>query len=420
MLKLALDQSKNHQMKKELLPRILSWLLLVFYLLFGSCRKEVKPDPVHDDIHVAAYVWPSCHYEERNAAILWPEGIGEWEVIKKGTPRFAGHYQPKAPLWGYEMDDDPAVMEKWIDAASGHGVDVFIFDWYWYDGRPFLESTINNGFLKAKNRDKMKFYLMWANHDVKKNYWNHYKYDSDSLLWTGSVDQENFQIIVDRVIRQYFHEENYFRIDGDPVFSIFNFPKFVNDCGSVEKAREALDYFREKAIEAGFPGLHVQIIAFGGNEQNPAVLGPDLSQGMNNKELLNYLGVNSVTKYNWGQGEGIEDYIVWGEEAMKRRKNWDEALDIPYFANVSIGWDDTPRFPAKGQQHVIHYNKSPESFAAYLRRAVEYVNEHPGQPRLITLFSWNEWVEGGYLLPDMRWEFGYLEAVEKVMNKGNP
>lgn len=407
-------------MKKEFLPRRLAWLLPVFLTVCVSCRKEVKPDALNEDIHVAAYVWPSCHYEESNADILWPEETGEWEVIKKGTPRFTGHYQPKVPLWGYEMDDDPAVMEKWIDAATGHGVDVFIFDWYWYDGGPFLESTINNGFLKAKNRDKMKFYLMWANHDVKKNYWNHYKYDSDSLLWTGSVDQENFRIIVDRVIRQYFHEENYFRINGDPVFSIFNFPKFVNDCGSLKKAREALDYFRERTIEEGFPGLHVQIIAFGGNERNPAILNSDLSEGMNNKELLNYLGVNSVTKYNWGQGEGVEDYILWGEEAMKRRKNWDEALDIPYFANVSIGWDDTPRFPAKGQQHVIHYNNSPESFAAYLRRAVEYVNEHPGQPRLITLFSWNEWVEGGYLLPDMRWEFGYLEAVDRVMGKDNP
>jgi hypothetical protein len=64
---------------------------------------------------------------------------------------------------------------------------------------------------------------------------------------------------------------------------------------------------------------------------------------------------------------------------------------------------------------VIHYNNSPESFAAYLRRAREYVDQHPDQPRLITVFSWNEWVEGGYLLPDMRWEYSYLEAVAQVM-----
>lgn len=39
-------------------------------------------------------------------------GTGEWEIIKKGTPRFEGHYQPKQPLWGYEMDNNPQVMEN--------------------------------------------------------------------------------------------------------------------------------------------------------------------------------------------------------------------------------------------------------------------------------------------------------------------
>ena len=417
MLKLALDQSNKNQMKRDISVKYTLMLAMASFLLSFSCVRNDQAGSENDDIYVAAYVWPSCHYEERSAKILWPEGTGEWEIIRKGTPRFAGHYQPKVPLWGYEMDDDPEVMEKWIEAATGHGVNVFIFDWYWFDGGPFLESSIDNGFLQAKNNEKMNFYIMWANHDVKKNYWNHYKYDSDSLLWTGSVDQENYRIIVDRVIRQYFHRANYFKIDGKPVFSIFNFNKFIQDFNGLDGAREALDYFREETIKAGFPGLHLQIIAFGGNESNPGILRSQLSEGKSNSEIVSYLGINSVTKYNWGQGEGVEDYITWGEQAMKRREHLDAALDIPYFPNVSIGWDDTPRFPAKGQANVIHYNNSPESFAAYLRRAKDYLDEHPDQPRLITVFSWNEWVEGGYLLPDMRWEYGYLEAVEKVIKR---
>ena len=404
-------------MKKDHRTHYSPWLLLLVLFVLFSCNRKADTKGPETEIYVAAYVWPSCHYGERNASVLWPEKTGEWEVIRKGTPRFPGHYQPKIPLWGYEMDDDPGVMEKWIDAATEHGVNVFIFDWYWFDGGPFLESSINNGFLKAGNRDKMQFYLMWANHDVKKNYWNHFRYDSDSLLWTGSIDRENYEIVVGRVIDQYFHESNYFKIDGKPVFSIFNFPKFVEDCGGMDGTREALDYFRDKVIKAGFPGLHVQVIAFGGGQENPGLLRQDLSGGKSNSELCAFLGINSVTKYNWGQAEGLEDYMLWAEQAMERRQNWDRALDIPYIPNVSIGWDDTPRFPAKGQNHVIHYNKSPDSFAAYLRRAVDYLDEHTDQPRLITVFSWNEWVEGGYLLPDMRWGFGYLEALEKVMKE---
>ena len=137
-------------MKREPRTRNLEWILLAVILLAVSCKKEEKTDGANDDIYVAAYVWPSCHYEDRNAEFLWPEGMGEWEVIRKGTPRFAGHYQPKTPLWGYEMDDDPKVMEKWIDAATEHVVNVFIFDWFWFYGGPFLESSINNGFLQLQ------------------------------------------------------------------------------------------------------------------------------------------------------------------------------------------------------------------------------------------------------------------------------
>ncbi len=352
---------------------------------------------------VAAYIWPSCHTEPRNKEVLWPEGIGEWEIIQKGTKRFEGHYQPKVPLWGYEMDDDPKVMEKWIDAANDYGVNVFIFDWYWFDDAPFLESSLNNGFLKAKNNQKMDFYLMWANHDVKRNYWNVYKYkDDDSQLWDGAVDFETFKHIVERVIRQYFHQPNYMKIDGLPVFSIFSLGNLVEGFGGLEKTKEALDYFRTETQKAGFPDLHIQLIVF----SNP---------NTNLVHQIEELGIKSITKYNWG-GPHPEDYIEWNSQAEKQREKWDSAVSIPYFPNASIGWDDSPRFPHKGAKDIVHYNNSPTSFAASLQKAKKYCDEHPEQLPLITIFSWNEWIEGGYLLPDMKYGFEYLKAVKKVMD----
>jgi hypothetical protein len=351
--------------------------------------------------YVAAYIWPSCHDEPMSREALWPEGIGEWEVIRKGNPRFEGHYQPRAPLWGYEMDDDPKVVEKWIETATAHGVNVFVYDWYWYDEGPFLESAINNGFLKAKNNEKMQFYVMWANHDVARNYWNVHRYGDDtSLLWNAAVDWKNFTVIVDRVIRQYFSKPNYFKIDGCPVFAVFSLHKLLESFGgSLAETRKALDYFREKVREAGFPGLHLQIMS-----------GP--SEGL--AAQVEALGINSVTMYNMG---GIhEDYVVYGTNSLRIREAMDAALDVPFFPCVSIGWDDTPRFPHKGKKEVVHYNTTPESFAALLIKAKEYVDSHPGQPPFMVINAWNEWVEGSYLLPDLQHGFGYLEAVREVMS----
>ena len=93
-----------------------------------------------------------------------------------------------------------------------------------------------------------------------------------------------------------------------------------------------------------------------------------------------------------------------------------DSLGVPFFPNASIGWDDTPRFPNKTAKEVVHYNDSPESFAAFLQKTKEYVDQRPDRPKLITINSWNEWVEGSYLLPDMKHGYGYLNAVKRVMN----
>jgi hypothetical protein len=148
------------------------------------------------------------------------------------------------------------VVERWIDVATEHGVNVFVYDWYWYEEGPYLESALNDGFLKAKNNSKMQFYIMWANHDVRHNYWNYHRYGDDtSILWDAKVDWKNYQIIVDRVINQYFKQPNYLKINGEPLFSVFSIHKLMESFGgSAEETRKALDYFRDEVKKAGFPG----------------------------------------------------------------------------------------------------------------------------------------------------------------------
>ena len=377
-----------------------------------SCSQpQQKTETAKNDYLVAAYIWPSCHDDSLGRAKLWAEGTGEWEVIKKGNPRYEGHYQPRQPLWGYELDNDPEVVEKWIDVATDHGINVFVYDWYWYEGGPYLESALNDGFLKARNNSKMQFYIMWANHDVKHNYWNYHRYGDDtSILWDAKVDWENYKIIVDRVITQYFKQPNYLKINGEPLFSIFSVNKLLESFnGDVDETRKALDYFREEVKKAGFPGLHIQW-----NQGGGSVMSPERAKQF--RESVEAMGFNSVAMYNMG---GLnEDYLVYGTNSIRIREQMDSILDVPVFPCVSIGWDDTPRFPAKGQKDVVHYHNTPVSFAALLSRAKKYADAHPEQPRLITINAWNEWVEGSYLLPDMLNGFGYLEAVKEVIIDG--
>lgn len=367
-------------------------------------------DKYHEPYHVCAFVWPSCH-DDSLGRTNWEQGIGEWEVIKQGNPRFEGHYQPKEPLWGYEMDNDPAVVEKWINTALAHGVNTFVYDWYWFDHYPYLESALNDGFLKAPSNEKMEFFIMWANHNVKHNYWNPHKWGKDdSLLWTGVIDPADWPIIVKRVISQYFSRPNYTKIDGKPVFAIFSAGLFIESFGSVEAARKALDYMNDEVVKAGFPGMHFMMMSGSGSN-------PD-KKHLDRIDRDIKLSPDSWAWYNMG---GFDcDYVKHNENASAMRAAWDEKLDIPVFPTVSIGWDDTPRFPAKGAADVTRFNQSPEVFEKYLRQAKDYADSHARQqPRFIFINAWNEWVEGSYLLPDKRYGYGYLEAVQRVFAPEN-
>ena len=381
-------------------------LLLTFLCLAACTAKE-------PDYYVCAYVWPSCHDDALAHKWLWADGEGEWEVIKKGTPRFEGHYQPREPLWGYELDDDPVVVEKWIKTALSHGVNTFIYDWYWYnapDGYsgPYLEDALDKGFLGAPSNRKMNFYLMYANHDVKYSYWNYHKWgaDADSLLFNPRVGMEDWKKIVQRVISQYFILPNYMKIDGCPVFAMFNADIFKQGFSSDAEAAEAMEYFRAEVRKAGFPGLHLQITPGGGSDPSAA-----RQEKMNAN--ISLLGINSIAFYNMG---GFDcDYETHCKNAVRMRNNTSAAYDIPLFPTVSIGWDDTPRFPHKGAEHVTRLNNTPQVFEEYLRIAKEYADEHRDtQAPFVMINAWNEWVEGSYLLPDKVNEYGYLEAVKRV------
>lgn len=396
---------------------------------FEDCSFEVCPqsafpgDPkqhgyvlnTKPEYYVCAYVWPSCHDDALGHKWLWADGEGEWEVIKKGDPRFEGHYQPKQPLWGYGHDDDPQVVEQWIQSALEHGVNTFIYDWYWfkdpegYSG-PYLEDALNKGFLGAPSHDKMNFYLMYANHFVKYNYWNYHKWGGkEDLLFDPRVGMEDWKKIVHRVITQYFSLPNYVKIDGCPVFAMFNADIFKQGFSSAEEAAEAMEYFRSEVRKAGFPGLHLQLTPGGGSDPSP-------SQQVHMKENIALLGINSIAFYNMG---GFDcDYIKHNENALRMRKNTDAAYGIPLFPTVSIGWDDTPRFPSKGAKDVTRFNNTPEVFGQYLKLAKDYADEHRAtQLPFVMINAWNEWVEGSYLLPDQVNGFGYLEAVQRAFGR---
>ena len=185
----------NHMKKGLSRSLMLAILLLACVQVSRAARYDV-----------AAFLYPAYCADDPRLRPFWPMGMGEWETVMTMQQRHPGHPWNRTPLWGYINEADPAVMEMEIGQAVDHGINVFIFDWYWYDGRPFMETTLRNGFLKARNRDRMKFFLMWANHDVL-NLWDTRlaRFQEDNVIWQGKVDREEFERICMRNIDMYLH-----------------------------------------------------------------------------------------------------------------------------------------------------------------------------------------------------------------------
>lgn len=360
---------------------------------------------------VAAYVWPAYTGDEPRTRMFWPEGIGEWQSVKSSVSKYPGHQWPRKPLWGYVNEADPSVMQMQIDVAASHGVNVFIYDWYWYDGRPFLENCLNDGYLKAPDNSKVKFYLMWANHDVNNTWDIRLSHLNDNIIWRGSVGREEFEIIAKRLIERYFKHPSYYRIDGKPVFMVYDTKNLMKGLGGVEGVKAAFKWFREEAVRSGLPGLHLQFAYWG--ERSLNLSGVDGCGPLAGAETLESLGFESLSNYQFVHFTNIDrDYRLIMEDVLEEWRRIEGKFSIPYFPHVSIGWDNNPRF--KEFRPGVVKGNTPEQFRKALEKAKAYVDAHPSQAPLITVNSWNEWTESSYLEPDDLYGYGYLEAVKSV------
>ena len=301
-------------------------------------------------------------------------------------------------------------MEMEIEQASDHGVNVFIFDWYWFDGRPFMETTLRNGFLKARNRDRMKFYLMWANHDVL-NLWDTRLagIEENNIIWQGKVDRDEFERICRRNIDMYFKLPECYKIDGKPVFMIYDVHNLIEGLGGVAQAKDALRWFRQEVKKAGFPDLDLMLTMWSPNLNYSGLDGNKTEVPAN--EFITQLGFNSSTHYQFAHYLWMDDdYENITQKAVQEWNRLDSTFTIPYYPHVSIGWDNSPRT----NKSAVTRNNTPENFRKALLQARDYADRHPQQTPLITINSWNEWTETSYLQPDNVNGYGYLQAVKSV------
>ena len=303
---------------------------------------------------------------------------GAWSVLND--------YPERKPILGYYHDGNPEVADWQINWALEHGIKFLIYDWYWSRGGRHLEEGLNDGFLKSKYQDKMKFCLLWANHNGP-----------------GSHSEADMMNVTKYWIDNYFKRPNYLKLGGKNVVVIFNPNGITGDMGQ-DGAKAAFAKMNKLCEDSGVGGLYL-IACAGPSKDQIATIAAE--------------GYGAISGYNYpgagDRGQNVAPYS-WMVDAYKDIWNQiDNMSSIPYIPLCEAGWDSRPWH---GPGARVRTGKSAELWQKMLSNAKAY-DDDPGHKlpdgkKLVFIEAWNEYGEGDYIEPTAGDGFSYLEAVRNV------
>ena len=347
-----------------------------------------------------AFNLPQFHPTPENDA-WWGKGFTEWTNVAKARPLFPGHYQPRIPadLGFYDLRL-PEARAAQAELAREYGIEGFCYYHYWFGGRRILERPVNE--ILASGQPDFPFCLCWANH-------------SWSTVWQGTADcliEQTYPGWDDHAahfkwLLKAFRDPRYITVNGKPLFVIYK-------PDDIPHVREVTRIWRQSAIKAGLPGLHLVGVSHRDENWDPRQRGLDAST----MQALPKRNGRIPRRYLWtklkllSSGNRHELSIYDYEEVLPifLRSN---SADWPDYPLVLPNWDNTPR---SGMRGLVLHDSTPALFRRHLREAIRRVQSKPRDERVVFIKAWNEWAEGNYLEPDMRFGRSYLEVVRQEVS----
>ncbi len=374
-------------------------------------KKEMKIIPLY---------LPQFHQIPENDE-WWGKGFTEWTNMKKATKLFNSHYQPRIPLNNNYYDLSDVEVLRWqCKIAKENGIYGFCFYHYWFNGHKLLEKPME---MLLDNPDiDIRYCVSWANEN-----WNNGWVSADNRILIGhDFNDEKDWVDHFNYLLQFFKDPRYMVEDNKPLFTIY-VPHHIR------KLKAMLDLWNKLAIENGFDGLkfihqHVNshldttmdksLFDYGIQFQPQYVemMGASkISQLMNiwipkiTAVIQKHFGLH-IKKVRKQETVTIRSYDDAWEKILSLKPN--KKGDLPC---AFVDWDNTPR---KGNRGSCYVGATPQKFGDYLSKLIVKARDEYKTDKIF-LFAWNEWAEGGYLEPDEKFGFGYLEAVKYALEKSN-
>lgn len=351
---------------------------------------------------IAFYLPQYYPFKENNE--WWGKGFTEWINVGRAKPLFHGHYQPRVPAdLGYYDLRIPEVRIQQAELAQEAGVYGFCYWHYWFgNGRRLLQRVFDEVIKTGK--PNFPLCLGWANHSWYAKTWN--KYSKDKLLIEQVYGGEEDYVAHFNYAVQAFKDPRYIKVYEKPVF-------FIYDAMAVPE--DFLSTWQQLAHAHGLDG-----ICFIGRIKNDADYTLAIERG------FSYVTAERINGITVHRSLGVRRIFQLKNVLSCRPVNcysYKEAY--PYFINKEVdskpyfipsiipNWDHSPRSQERG---IILHNSTPQLFRKHVKQVFDLIRKKPEEEQLVFLKSWNEWGEGNYMEPDLRWGKGYIEALKDELD----
>jgi hypothetical protein len=365
---------------------------------------------------IIAFYLPQFHQIPENDE-WWGEGFTEWVNVKKAESLYEGHEQPVVPLNNNYYDLSDIDVMKWqINLASTYGISGFCFYHYWFNGKLLLEKPVER-YLHEKSLS-FPYCLCWANEHWTKGWVS--KYD-EVLIEQSYGSEKEWKEHFDYLL-PFISDERYIKINGEPLLIIYR-PELI------ECLNDMLDYWQKLAKQNGIKRICFAYQHIGFDLLNNS----DTSRFTFNIEYQPMYALHSevgpIYKLLRGISKKAKNYLPWFKNNYYdsffkevRTRDYSELwrhilnmkpLDEKRVPGAFVRWDNTPR---KGRNGLVTTGVSPDLFKNYMKEQIKRTKD-VYKKNMIFLFAWNEWAEGGYLEPDEKNGYRYLQALKEALTE---
>ena len=357
---------------------------------------------------------------------VWGPGFTEWTNVAKARPLFHGHYQPRIPadLGFYDLRLEETRLQQ-AQLAKDAGIEGFCYWHYWMgNGKRLLNRPFDE--MLASGRPDYPFCLAWANHDWTTRTWKNKEGNTmiAKQLYPGDQDYINhFNLVLPA-----FRDRRYITVDGKPIFVIYDpyhFPDirhfielwrslatkndlagiyFVAMCNSTTTIKRHEDGTIERILPnlKNSTDVYNSFLEMGFDSINPL--------GKSRAEMLYSGKYKRIIRFTMQQHLSFMPTLRYNYPKVMKfffspEDSWENV-----FPSILPQWDRSPR---TGKEEGVYVNSTPENFSKHIADALNIIKCKTDEHKILFLRSWNEWGEGNYVEPDIKYGHGFLNAIKK-------